>query len=510
MLSAIVDEMLPGVDRAVVIAHREELINQNAETFQQICPDRPISYYDGKRKSWDGQVTFSTIQTLSRENHLNTMKPISFLVYDEAHHSRAKTYLRLTKKCQKMNPDLKILGVTATPERGDRKGLMPTFDNVADVIQLQDMVKRGHLVKPIGKVVDIGVTNQLAGVKTKNDFTDQKMVDEILNTQKANNAVIREWEKYAKDRQTVFFCASIKHAEALAQNFQDNGYDAHAVHSKTSSKDRKKYLNQFNNGDIQILTNPMLLTEGWDSPVCSCVGILRKCSYKSTLIQMAGRGLRKNPVGIKTDCLVLDFGTSLLTHGDLETNILLKDKEKNKDAPAPEKKCPSCNTVVPAACRFCPICGHEFIIDTDVVEQFEMTDFDLIDASPFKWMSLWEGGRVRIATGFDSWVCVCSPDEKIWYAIGGTGYTAKRLCATDLVGAMASADDFMRVKETNASAKKVSRWMSQPATQKQNQILQKYGYGIDALGQSGMSKIEAASHITFRFNQKRIENIMGF
>jgi hypothetical protein len=438
------------------------------------------------------------------------MREISLLVYDEAHHCKADSYERLTTSVTEINPDVKVYGVSATPERGDKKGLKPTFDNVCSVLQLEDMVKKGHLVKPDGRVINLGIQKELTEIqkKSKSDFMEQADVEKLMNTQANNNAIVREWRNHADGRQSVFFCATIAHAEAVADAFMESGIEAKAVHSGLNGTKRTDYLKAFDDKEITVLTNPMLLTEGWDSPACSCVGMLRACSFRSTIIQMCGRGLRKNPNGFKKDCIILDFGMSLLTHGNLETNILLDDKPKGV---APLKECPGCGTQIPIQCGECPICGHVFEEEEkekEVIENFVMTPFQLIGNSPFKWVSLFPGDRVQVVTGFDAWAAVCSPDGETWFAFGGVGKRQmKRLIISDLVPALASADDFMREHETNTSAKKQSLWMNQPSTTKQDQILKQFGYHMSFLG-SGMTKIESAAHITFHFNRNKIERLM--
>ena len=260
----------------------------------------------------------------------------------------------------------------------------------------------------------------------------------------------------------------------------------------------------------------MVLTEGWDSPRCACIILLRSSSHKSTMIQMVGRGLRKidqnlYPGVIKKDCLVLDFGISLLTHGDLEADVKLKDdKEPSEDSEKQTKKCPECGAELPIQCRECPLCGYEFKVELldgvyNELAELSMIEIDLLNKSPFKWVSLFPSDKIMIATGFNAWVSVCSPDSKNWFAIGGgPKKTPQVLTIANRLGAVASADDFMRANESSRSAKKAARWMKDPATVKQSGILSKMGYQSTL-----MSKVEAAANLTFQFNRSKIENLMG-
>ena len=275
-------------------------------------------------------------------------------------------------------------------------------------------------------------------------------------------------------------------------------------------------LAAYDRGEIPVLANPMILTEGWDCQICSCVMLLRISSHKSTMIQMVGRGLRKldprrYPGRTKRDCLVLDFGISLLTHGDLNADVRLKYKEfKDKDAEARKKKCPDCGAIIPIQVRECLLCGYQFKVEIteegfyDEIEELRLIEIDLLNKSPFRWTSLFPSDQVLVACGFNTWAAVCSVDHDNWFAIGGgEKRPTELLTIANKIGAVASADDFMRQNEKSTSAKKAAFWMTQPASQKQMQVLARFGY------EGQFSKIEAAAHMTFQFNRKSIEQILG-
>ena len=147
--------------KALVIAHRDELTNQNKAKFSLVNPLISTSVFDSKYKSWNGQVTFAMVQTLSLEANINTMPPIDLLVIDEAHHAAANTYRIIIKKALQLNPNCIVFGVTATPNRSDGKGLRDVFSNVCDQISLGELIRSGHLVTPRTFVIDVGVKKQL-------------------------------------------------------------------------------------------------------------------------------------------------------------------------------------------------------------------------------------------------------------------------------------------------------------------------------------------------------------
>ena len=513
MLSAIVGEQINGQKRALIMAHRDELTVQNSATFKKVCPNVPVSYFNAQQKSWRGRATFGMVQTLV--GHLENMPKVDLLVVDEAHHIASTSYQKIVTRAKELNPDVKLLGVTATPERSDKQGLGISFTNVADVIGIPEMIQFGHLVPPKAKVVDIGTQAELRGLKRTAGDYNQEDVAAIQNTTIHNNQIVERWLQEASDRPTVVFCSTVQHAKDVKDSFREMNIEAEAVHSEMPVKERRAILAAYDRGEVPVLANPMILTEGWDAQICSCVILLRISSHKSTMIQMVGRGLRKldptrYPGRVKSDCLVLDFGISLLTHGNLTADVRLRYKGDDQEpGEAKTKNCPECKAQLPIQTRECPLCGYEFKVELlddgfyNEIAELKLIEIDLLNSSPFRWVSLFPSERVLVATGFESWAAVCSQDGENWFAIGGVGEEAQLLTIAHKVGALASADDFMRQNEKSTNAKKQAMWMRDPASDKQVQLLDRMGFrGV-------FTKIAAAAFLTFGFNQKNIERVMG-
>jgi superfamily II DNA or RNA helicase len=172
MLSAVTGDSIGATDaKACVLAHRDELTAQNREKFARVNPAISTSVLDASTKCWAGQVTFAMVPTLARDANLAAMPKLDLLVIDEAHHAVADSYRRIIDRVRDANPDSRIFGVTATPNRGDRKGLREVFDNVADQVRLGELIASGHLVPPRTFVIDVGVQEELRSVrKTLSDF----------------------------------------------------------------------------------------------------------------------------------------------------------------------------------------------------------------------------------------------------------------------------------------------------------------------------------------------------
>ncbi len=392
MLSAVAGSLLAEPDaKACILAHRDELTGQNLSKFARVNPGVSTSVFDAKDKSWSGRATFAMVQTLSRDNHLAAIPILDLLVIDEAHHAASASYRRVIDRVLYKNSRAQIFGVTATPARSDGKGLREVFSNVADQITLGELIASGHLVPPRTFVIDVGAQEQLTRVRrTATDF-DMTEVEAILNKTPITDAVIRHWREKAGDRKTIVFCSTVAHAECVRQAFQDAGVSAVIVYGELSDAERKTRLTEYESGSAQVVVNVAVLTEGYDFTPTSCVVLLRPSSHKSTLTQMIGRGLRtidpaEHPGVIKTDCVVLDFGTATLMHGSLEQDVNLDGHQHHGEAPT--KDCPSCEATVPLGCRECPLCGfvweNENTEEGDALADFVMTEIDLLKRSNFR------------------------------------------------------------------------------------------------------------------------------
>jgi len=516
-LSAVVGQRIGDTDaKACVLAHRDELTDQNRAKFARVNPAIPTSVLDASTKSWGGQVTFAMVPTLAREANLAAIPKLDLLVIDEAHHAVAPSYRRIIDRVRAANPEARIFGVTATPNRGDRNGLREVFDNVADQVRLGELIASGHLVPPRTFVIDVGVQDELRSVrKTMSDF-DMAEVAGIMDRAPITDEVIRHWKEKAGDRQTVIFCSTVAHAEHVTDAFRAAGVSAALIHGDLAAESRKGILADYVAGSIRVIVNVAVLTEGWDHPPTSCVVLLRPSSYKSTMIQMVGRGLRtvdsaEHPGIVKTDCIVLDFGTSSLTHGTLEQDVDLEGRTETGEAPL--KSCPACQAEIPLAARECPICGETLVDPEDAARSqeapegdlsgFLMTEIDLLKRSSFEWVDLFGTEDALMATGFTAWAGVFWLDA-LWYAVGGArGAQPQLLGVGDRAVCLAQADDWLNAHETDESAYKTRAWLNQPATERQLQYLPP-----EARNDFGLTRYRASALMTFGFNKRAMRQLI--
>jgi DNA repair protein RadD len=284
-LSAVVGNMLADGDgKACVLAHRDELTRQNVLKFVKVNPGLSTSIFDARGKSWRGRTTFAMVPTLARESNLGGIPPLDLLVIDEAHHAAANSYRRIIDQVLNTNPDCRIYGVTATPNRGDKKGLRPIFSNVADQVRLGELIQSGHLVPPRTFVVDVGAQEALKNVRKTVDDFDMREVDAIMNKAPVTEAVVKHWQEKAGDRKTVVFCSTVDHARNVCDAFNTASVEAVMVYGDLSNGERKSALSRFEKGSAKVVVNVAVLTEGWDYQPTGCVVLLRPSSYKSTLI----------------------------------------------------------------------------------------------------------------------------------------------------------------------------------------------------------------------------------
>ena len=514
LFSHIVGNLLKneGLNKVLVIAHRDELTEQNRDKFLRINPNIATSVVDSKTKSWEGNVTFAMVQTLSMPANLENIPNLDLLVIDEAHHAAAETYRRIIDRALELNPHCRILGLTATPNRSDGKGLRDVFSNVADQISLAELISSGHLVMPRTFVIDVGVRGQLSEVKVSGADFDMTAVDRIMNQEPINEAVVEQWKGKAENRKTVVFCSTIAHAESVTATFNSNGVKAVMVSGQMSPDKRNRNLTAYSEGDASVIVNVQVLTEGWDHPPTSCVVLLRPSSAKSTMIQMVGRGLRtinsqEHPNLVKHNCIILDFGTSSLIHGTLEQDIDLDGILTTADPLMMD--CPSCGSKIPLASYECPICGEELRSERQKAEKelltsVEMMEINLLNRSSFEWVELFDDHSAFLSTGFNAWAGVFKYRDN-WYSVGGKEKeAAKILTVGERVVCLAAADDWLNENETEETAYKTRKWLSEFPTEKQISVLPK-----ESKLDFNLTRYQASAHITFQSNKLEIQNIIS-
>lgn len=298
VFSKIIEDQVKKGKRVLVLAHRSELLEQASDKLKT-ATGLGTALEKAEHTSIGSwyRVVVGSVQTLQREKRLSQFPPIYFdtIVVDEAHHAISDGYQRVLAHFEESD----VLGVTATPDRGDMKNLGSYFDSLAYEYSLVQAIKEGYLSKI--KAITIPLTLDLSNVSmSAGDF---KASDVGTALDPYLEQIADEMVKQCQNRKTVVFLPLVK----TSQKFRDilNAKGFRAVEVNGESKDRAEVLEDFENDRYNVLCNSMLLTEGWDCPSVDCVVVLRPTKVRALYSQMVGRGTRLHPG--KEELLLLDF-----------------------------------------------------------------------------------------------------------------------------------------------------------------------------------------------------------
>ena len=303
--------------RLLVLAHREELLEQARRKFLAADPALRVEIEQAQRHaSDDAQVVVASVPTLGRSSsaRLQRLSPEDFflVVVDEAHHAVASSYLRVFDHFGLREPDSRrmLVGFTATPYRGDKRGLGEVFEEIVFRRDLREMIVQGYLARIRGWRVSTSV--DLDGVRVRaGDFVESQLAATV-NVELRNEAVVEAYRRFAPGRRTVVFCADVAHAQAMADAFGSGGISAAALWGAMPREDRHATLAAFSAGELDVLTNCAVLTEGFDEPRVDCVILARPTKSRLLYEQMVGRGTRLHPD--KEDLLVIDVADNSRKH----------------------------------------------------------------------------------------------------------------------------------------------------------------------------------------------------
>lgn len=298
VFAAITNDCVQKGERVLILAHRGELLEQAADKIKKSTGlECAVEKADEScLNSWY-RITVGSVQSLMREKRLNQFDKHYFdtIIIDEAHHCISESYQRILDYFS----DAKVLGVTATPDRGDMRNLGQVFNSLAYEYTLPKAIKEGYL-SPI-KALTIPLKLDLSSVSTQAGDFKASEIGTALDPYLEQIAV--EMTKYCADRKTVVFLPLIKTSQKFRDLLNKHGFRAAEVNG--SSDDRTEVLKDFENNKYNVLCNSMLLTEGWDCPDVDCIVVLRPTKVRSLYCQMVGRGTRLSEG--KTHLLLLDF-----------------------------------------------------------------------------------------------------------------------------------------------------------------------------------------------------------
>jgi superfamily II DNA or RNA helicase len=323
VFASFLDQLLKAGERALILAHREELLTQARDKLSHAAPTlhveieqaqkRASKYINGWTKNLrqiDRSVVVASIQTL-RGKRLQSWKPDTFscIVVDEAHHSTAGSYIDILKHFGCFDPErrTRLVGVTATPGRTDGVGLGAVYQEIAAEWGIRELIKLGWLCPLTARRVTSEIS--LANVKASHGDFVQSDLERTIDVSSRNELIVGAYEEHAAGERTIVFAAGVDHAHHIADLFRARGHNAETVWGDMDKDRRGKVLADFQSGAIPILTNYGVLTEGFDAPKTSCIILARPTKSSLVVAQCIGRGTRIAEG--KARCLVLDVRDSI-------------------------------------------------------------------------------------------------------------------------------------------------------------------------------------------------------
>lgn len=284
--------------RVLIMAHRGELLTQAADKLKTASGlDSVLEKAESSSLGSFIPVTVGSVQSLAQEKRLARFPGDYFqdIIVDEAHHCLSDSYQRVLEHF----PNANILGVTATPDRGDMKNLGEYFDSKAYEYTMQEAIRQGYLSPVKAQLIPLELDINNVGI-SNGDYSAPEVGNAL---EPYLSQIVQEMKSYCQGRKTVVFLPLIATSQKFCRMLNEVGLRAAEVNG--NSDDRSQVLTDFETGKYDVLCNSMLLTEGWDCPAVDCIAILRPTKVRSLYQQMVGRGMRLSPG--KENLLLLDF-----------------------------------------------------------------------------------------------------------------------------------------------------------------------------------------------------------
>jgi DNA repair protein RadD len=355
--SEVTKRMVAKHQRVLVLAHRREIIQQTrAKLFANGVDAGVIMAGVDPRPMAPVQVaSIDTLRVRALRSNTMQMPLVDLLIIDEAHHARAETYRLIIETY----PDAKVVGLTATPCRGDGRGLGNIFNEMIECPQVAELIGLGVLV---GARVYAPVDPNLKGVQTRQGDYVVSQLSTRMNTDDLVGDIVTHWHKYGERRKTVVFAVDVAHSIHIRDEFVRAGVRAEHLDGTTPIAEREAILARLASGETEIVTNCMVLTEGWDMPAIGCCVLARPTKQMGLYRQMIGRVLRPAPG--KKDAVILDHSGAVYRHGlpedhvewtlDVDRRASNPTHDKRKRGEQPKlRDCPHCQALM-----FAPPCGN--------------------------------------------------------------------------------------------------------------------------------------------------------
>ena len=297
-VTAVMDAKRVG-GRTLFVAHTMELVNQAYNTFKSLWTETTVGKFADSVKDYESNVICGSIQSVALNLDTFNDNDFDYIIIDEAHHATAETYQKVLAY---FKPKF-ILGLTATPERADDTNILDIFQNTAHKLDIQTAVEIGALTNV--RCIRIHTNIDMTKVRFNSVQYNIRDLDVKICVSERNQLIVDTWLNYVKDKRTVVFCASVKHAEQIAELFKNAGVNAVAVSGSMKTSERNEWLAKFASGEVKVLCACDLLNEGWDCPQTEVLFMARPTMSKVLYTQQLGRGMRLSEG--KEFLMVFDF-----------------------------------------------------------------------------------------------------------------------------------------------------------------------------------------------------------
>lgn len=480
--------------RVVILVHRDELADQAINKIRSVAPHLYVGKIKAESNETDAQVLVCSVQTLANPKRLDQInRNVGLVIVDECHHAAAKTYQTILQALvwSKNVAEAVCVGFTATLARGDGVGLGETWNDVVFSRSVMYAISRGYLTDVRAKAVEVGL--DFKGVKkTGGDFQSGDL-GRALEDSDMEDVLPRAYREYASDRPGVVFTPTVATAHGIAESFNAAGIRTAVISGETPREERQRIYSDYRTGRIQVLSNCMVLTEGFDAPWASCAVIARPTQSEPLYIQMVGRVLRPWPG--KKDALVLDVvgvngklrSLMDLAPGEVES---VRDDESLEEAAVRENEEEND--------------GRSFQRLTDLARNIRARDIELFSGSSQSWL-ITKAGVMFIPVG-DGDVFLWARDAETWdvcYAPKSGKWERIRTSLTlGMAQAWAEAEAEERMPfNTGRSAS----WRKKKASEAQVRLARNLGHDVSQNARSG----EVGDLISVSFASKKFDRYVG-
>ena len=353
VFSDIVAQTAKRGKRVAILTNRIELLTQAGGSIQRLGINYEI--IDAKSKTIDTskRVFVAMVETFFRRlKWYPQLRNIELLIIDEAHIGSFK------KIFAEISPNTFVIGATATPIATSKADPLKNYYNSCiNPVQIQELIDQGFLCECF--TFSAKINQDALELDNKGEYTDESQRKALYS------GVVEKYEQFAKGTKTICFNINVAHSIQVSKEFEDAGYLSAHIDGETPEHERKRIINAFKRGEIQILNNVGILNAGFDDPATKTIIVNRATTSVSLWLQMAGRGSRPHPESGKEHFTLIDMGGNWARLGLWEmerdwVKMFNTPPKKKSEGAAPVKSCPSCEAILPASAKICKYCEHVF------------------------------------------------------------------------------------------------------------------------------------------------------